>query len=140
VPRAAVVVEDRYSRIFAVTHVRPAVVADGLAELQVRWPTVPIVYCENRKLAEEWTCRFLAAARAWARQEPDGQARTGISELTPAGLEHPPPTPASCARGRASTAYRSPIADGSDRRSLQAWYNAHPASDAPDVPPDHPTG
>ena len=54
-PRAAVVVEDRYSRVFALDRVRPALVADGLAELQVRWPTVPIVFCETRKLAEEWT-------------------------------------------------------------------------------------
>ena len=35
-PRAAVVVEDRYSQVFAQDRVRPAVVADGLAELQVR--------------------------------------------------------------------------------------------------------
>jgi hypothetical protein len=45
------------------------VVADGLAELQVRWPNVPIVFCETRQLAEEWTYRFLAAARAWAETE-----------------------------------------------------------------------
>nr|WP_236725536.1 ERCC4 domain-containing protein [Mycobacterium avium] len=35
-PRAAVVVEDRYSRVFTLDRVRPAVVADGLAELQIR--------------------------------------------------------------------------------------------------------
>jgi ERCC4-type nuclease len=62
-PRAAVVVEDRYSQVFALERVRPSVIADGLAELQVRWPNVPIVFCENRKLAEEWTYRYLAAAR-----------------------------------------------------------------------------
>ena len=54
-PRAAVVVEDHYSQVFALEHVRPAVVADTLAEVQVRWPGVPIVFCETRKLAEEWT-------------------------------------------------------------------------------------
>ena len=74
-PRAAVVVEDRYSRIFAQDRVRPAQVADGLAELQVRWPSVPIVFCETRKLAEEWTYRYLAAAHAWAQDEPDALAR-----------------------------------------------------------------
>jgi hypothetical protein len=42
---------------------------DGLAELQVRWPNVPIVFCENRSLAEEWTYRFLAAAQVWAQTE-----------------------------------------------------------------------
>ncbi len=69
IPRAAVVVEDRYSAIFKLDRVRPALVADGLAELQVRWPDVPIVFCETRQLAEEWTYRFLAAAHAWAETE-----------------------------------------------------------------------
>jgi hypothetical protein len=82
-PRAAVVVEDRYSKVFALDRIRPAVVADGLAELQIRWPNVAIVFCENRQLAEEWTYRFLAAAHDWARteeampqrlSEPGGQA------------------------------------------------------------------
>ena len=49
--RAAVVVEDRYSQIFKLDRIRPAVVADGLAELGVRWPGVPIVFCENRQPA-----------------------------------------------------------------------------------------
>ncbi|HXW44308.1 MAG TPA: ERCC4 domain-containing protein [Streptosporangiaceae bacterium] len=65
-PNAAVVVEDRYSQIFAQTHFRPAALADMLAELQVRYPSVPIVFCETRKLAEEWTYRFLAAAHVWS--------------------------------------------------------------------------
>jgi hypothetical protein len=43
-PRAAVVVEDRYSQIFKLNWVRPSIVADGFAELQVRWPTVPITF------------------------------------------------------------------------------------------------
>jgi hypothetical protein len=61
-PRAAVVVEDRYSSVFKLSRVRPRVVADGLAELQVRYPTVPIVFCETRPLAQEWAYRFLGAA------------------------------------------------------------------------------
>src|SRR5437763_12959673 len=68
-PRAAVVVEDRYSQVFKLTRVRTAVVADGLAEVQVTWPNVPIVFCETRQLAEEWTYRFLAAAHTWASSE-----------------------------------------------------------------------
>lgn len=68
-PRAAVVVEDRYSQLFKLDRVRPAMVADGLAELQVRWPNVPIVFCETRKLSEEWTYRFLAAAQIWSDTE-----------------------------------------------------------------------
>ena len=42
-PRAAVVVEDRYPALFKQRHARPAAVADALAEFQVRWPTIPIV-------------------------------------------------------------------------------------------------
>ena len=77
-PRAAVVVEDRYSQVFKLAWVRPALVADGLAELQVRWPNVPIVFCETRPLAEEWIYRFLAAAHAWATTEA-----ASIELLTP---------------------------------------------------------
>jgi ERCC4 domain len=77
-PRAAVVVEDRYSQVFKLERVRPALVADGLAELQVRWPNVPVVFCETRLLAQEWTYRFLAAARAWAATEI-----ASIERLTP---------------------------------------------------------
>lgn len=68
-PRAAVVVEDRFSQVFKLDRVRPAVIADGLAELQIRCPNVPIVFCETRPLAEEWTYRFLAAAHTWAETE-----------------------------------------------------------------------
>lgn len=68
-PRAAVVVEDRYSQVFKLEHVRPAVVADGIAELQVAFTGVPIVFCETRQLAEEWTYRFLAAAYALGEHE-----------------------------------------------------------------------
>lgn len=78
-PRAAVVVEDRYSQVFKNDWVRPAVVADGLAELQVRWPSVPIVFCEARQLAEEWTYRYLAAAHAWAETELAVPDRLGIA-------------------------------------------------------------
>lgn len=82
-PRAAVVVEDRYSQIFAQKLVRPALIADGLAELQVRWPTVPLVFCETRKLAEEWTYRFLAAAIAWSRDDAEITARLGADAVRP---------------------------------------------------------
>ena len=64
VPRAALVVEDRYSAVFKLTHTRPAVIAEGLAEAQVRFPHVPILFCETRQLAQEWTYRFLGAAAA----------------------------------------------------------------------------
>lgn len=69
VPRAALVVEDRYSSVFKLERVRPAVVAEGLAEAQVRFPSVPIVFCETRPLAQEWAYRFLGAAVAHHHDE-----------------------------------------------------------------------
>jgi predicted ester cyclase len=99
VPRAAVVVEDKFSQIFALTRVRPALVADGLAELQVRWPTIPIVFCETRKLAEEWTYRYLAAAHTWGADELSAIARIGTGEDGLAGA--PPQPPPSTAEVRA---------------------------------------
>ena len=61
-PRAALVVEGRYSEIFALEHVNGAALAERVAEAQVRFPSVPIIFCDNRKLAQEWTYRWLGAA------------------------------------------------------------------------------
>lgn len=94
-PRAAVVVEDRYSQIFKQDRVRPALIADGLAECQVRWPTVPIVFCETRSLAEEWTYRYLAAAHAWASSDAAAAERIGDQPaLRPVPEARPGPAPA----------------------------------------------
>ncbi len=94
-PRAAVVVEDRYSQLFKLTKPRPALVADGLAECQVRWPAVTIVFCETRPLAEEWTYRYLAAAHVWATAEAGALDRVsaGTGELDEAP-EAPEPSSA----------------------------------------------
>ncbi len=94
-PRAAVVIEDRYSQLFKLDRVRPAVVADGLAELQIRWPNVPVVFCETRRLAEEWTYRFLAAAHTWAITEHAALQRISPTSPNAEGDETPPapPTP-----------------------------------------------
>jgi len=70
-PRAAVVVEERYSSLLKVEHVQAGWVLDLLAACQVRYPQVPIVFMETRPLAEEWTFRFLGAAAAAAAEEPD---------------------------------------------------------------------
>lgn len=92
-PRAAVVVEDRYAAVFKLDRVRPAVVADGLAECQVRWPAVPVVFCDTRKLAQEWTYRFLAAAAAAADEErPAGRITAALVAAPP--LAPAPPSPA----------------------------------------------
>jgi hypothetical protein len=96
-PRGAVVVEDRYSQLFKLDRVCPAVVADGLAELQIRWPNVPIVFCETRQLAEEWTYRFLAAAHLWAITEHAAlqrisPTRIDVTELDQAAAAPEPST------------------------------------------------
>lgn len=70
-PRAAVVVEDRYAKVFKLEHTSPGFVAELLATIQVRYPTVPIFFAETRPLAEEWTFRFLGAALAFAQADQD---------------------------------------------------------------------
>ena len=69
VPRAAVVIEDRYSNLFKLEHTKPGFVTEMLAALTVRYPTVPIHFAETRPLAEEWTYRFLGAALAYHQAE-----------------------------------------------------------------------
>ena len=66
-----------------------------MAELQIRYPAVPIVYCESRKLAEEWTYRFLAAGYAWAREESAARARIDSRERSVLGDAPPAPSPSS---------------------------------------------
>jgi len=92
-PHAALVVEDRYSAVFKLARVRPAVVAEGLAEAQVRFPSVPIVFAETRPLAQEWAYRFLGAALV---QQGDHLAAEPLAgSLPPAGPVPPAaPTPA----------------------------------------------
>lgn len=67
--RAAIVVEDRWADVFRLRHVAPSMVAEMLASAQVRYPNVPIVFCETRPLAQEWCYRFLGAARSFAEEE-----------------------------------------------------------------------
>jgi ERCC4 domain len=127
-PRAAVVVEDRYSAVFKLDRLRPAVVADGLAELQVRWPNVPIVFCETRQLAEEWTYRFLAAARTWAETEaaaPDRifaiRAETGLDGAPAA----PDPTAAEVRAWAGAVGIAVPGRGKLSREICDAWQAAH---------------
>jgi hypothetical protein len=86
-PRAALVVEDRYSAVFKSAFVTPGVVVDGLAEAQVRFPAVPIVFCETRPLAQEWTYRFLGAALVHYLDE-EGAARRADALPTAGPLDH----------------------------------------------------
>lgn len=64
VPRAAIVVEGRYEQLLGLTYITPGYILDLVARLQVRHAQVPIVWAGSRKHAEEWTFRFLGAARA----------------------------------------------------------------------------
>ncbi len=97
IPRAAVVVEERYSQVFKLDHVRTGVVADAIAECQIRFPTVPIVFCDTRKLAQEWTYRFLAAARVAFSEELVGDLAVRGLEAAPP-LAPAPPSPAAVRR------------------------------------------
>jgi hypothetical protein len=64
VPSAAVVVEASYSALLRHAHTPSGYLVDLVARVQVRHPSVPLVFLESRKLAEEWTFRFLRAAAA----------------------------------------------------------------------------
>jgi hypothetical protein len=68
VPSAAVVVEARYGDLLKVERVNAGWLLELVAQLQVRYPTVPLVFADSRKLAEEWTHRFLAAASVAVEQ------------------------------------------------------------------------
>jgi ERCC4 domain len=61
-PAAAVVVEQRYGALLDNQHTQPGWLLELVARLQVRYPAVPIVFADSRKLAEEYTYRYLAAA------------------------------------------------------------------------------
>lgn len=139
-PRAAVVVEERYSQLLKVDWARPAVVLDGLAELQVRYPNVPIVFCETRSLAEEWTYRYLAAARVWAETEAAAVARVEGAQLVASPTRAPaePPGGAPEAVTRVADVRRWARENGlpvSDRGRLrpevwEAWHRADEAEQA----------
>jgi ERCC4 domain len=61
-PSAAVLVEARYGDLLTYPRMQPGWLAELTARLQVRYRTVPTIFCDSRKLAEDFTLRFLAAA------------------------------------------------------------------------------
>ena len=125
-PRAAVVVEDRYSALFKQRHARPATVADAMAEYQIRWPTIPIVFCETRPLAEEWTYRYLAAAWQWAITEPAAQERTATSDPLLLGApERPEPTVAEVRAWARKVGFEVPDRGRLRPAIWEAWRTAH---------------
>jgi hypothetical protein len=118
-----VVVDDRYSSLFKLTHVRPASVAEQIAEAAVRYPAVPIVFAETRRLAQEWTYRFFGAAMEHRANEAVGAVRFGA--LPTAG---PVPAPAPTTAEVRAWAIASGL-DVSDRGRLrpEVW-EAHRAA------------
>ncbi|CAJ1499412.1 ERCC4 domain-containing protein [[Mycobacterium] kokjensenii] len=115
-PRAAVVVEDRYSEVFTLTFGNPAKVADGLAEVQISFPTVPIVFCQTRKLAQEYTYRYLAAAHSWFGDDADA-----------AEVFAPSAQPSSAELRAWATDNGFAVSDRGrvPKTVLQAWHEAH---------------
>jgi len=125
VPHAALVVDDRYSSLFKLAHVRPATVADQIAEAAVRYPAVPIVFAETRQLAQEWTYRFFGAALEHLTNEAVGAAR--FDALSAAG---PVPAPAASTAEVRAWAIASGL-DVSDRGRLRPEiWEAHRAATA----------
>ena len=113
-PRAAVVVEERFSRLFSFPHAPGARVAEALAEAQARFPAVPVVFCETRPLAEEWTYRWLGACLAEL-------AATNVAEWAAAQTSLP-----------ADTEPQSPEPPSAHRPSLAEPRRGRPgASDPP---------
>lgn len=61
-PRAAVVIEGGYADLLDLERVQVGWVLDLFARIQIRYQSVPLVFCGSRKFAEEYTYRFLGAA------------------------------------------------------------------------------
>lgn len=62
VPLAAVAVEGTYAALMRHRFTRPGFLLELVARLQIRYPQIAINFLESRKIAEEWTYRFLCAS------------------------------------------------------------------------------
>ncbi len=89
-PRAAVVVEDRYGNLLKHAYAPAGFLPDLLARVQVRYPEIPIVFLETRPLAEEWTFRYLGAALAEHESERTSRSQLRAAELP---FDYAPSTP-----------------------------------------------
>jgi len=81
VPRAAVVVEDRYGNLLKHAYAPAGFLPDMLARVQIRYPEIPIVFLETRPLAEEWTFRYLGAALVEHESEQHAGPQVRAAEL-----------------------------------------------------------
>ena len=80
-PRAALVVEDRYGNLLKHAYAAAGFLPDMLARVQVRYPEIAIVFLETRPLAEEWTFRYLGAALAEYESEQHAAPQVRAAEL-----------------------------------------------------------
>ena len=107
-------------------------VADGLADLQILWSNVPIVFCETRQLAKEWTYRLLAAAHVWPITERAvlqriSPTKIDVNELDQAAAVPKPSTAEVRAWARPAGL---PVPDRGRLHSeiKQAWHDANDAN------------
>jgi hypothetical protein len=127
-PHAAVVVEERYAKAIQHEVVRTSVVVEGLTECQVRFPNVPIVFCDTRALAQDWTYRFLAAAYTHAGQDDAGADYFGGLAAAP---DLPPrePTAAEIRAWAVEQGFAVSAAGRVPARILAAYRDAHGSVD-----------
>lgn len=130
-PHAAVLVEERYGKVLQHEVVRTSVIVEGLTECQVRFPNVPIVFCDTRALAQDWAHRFLAAAYTHARQDGAGADYFGGLTVAPAL----PPREPTAAEVRAWALEQGLAVSAAGRvpaRVVAAYREAHePSVDSP---------
>lgn len=91
-PLAAVVVEDRYGNLLKHAYTPAGFLPDMLARVQVRYPEIAIVFLETRRLAEEWTFRYLGAALAEFESEQHTGSQLRAAEQ-PLDYAADPPAP-----------------------------------------------
>lgn len=58
---SAIAVEGRYSQLFNHQYSSTSFLLESLSVIEARYPAVRIIFLETRKLAEEWTYRFLGS-------------------------------------------------------------------------------
>lgn len=110
---------------YAVEHggrIVAAVERRSLAEAQVRFPGAPIVFCQTRPLAQEWTSRFLGAALA--HHAEDAPAADRADALPAAGPLAPAAQTAAEIRAWANANGHEISAKGRIPASVREAFNA----------------
>ncbi|MDQ2857480.1 MAG: ERCC4 domain-containing protein [Candidatus Eremiobacteraeota bacterium] len=105
-PSTAVVVEGTYSQLLRRQYVDGAWLAELLVRLQVRYPSVIVVFAETRTLGERWTYDFFAAAAA------EDAPRTSREPASVTALEPP--------KKRVRKMRKTPEPDGTDETSQRS--------------------